>query len=217
MGAWGYYDNENDTVFDEFYDYQIDFIKKNNKQLFNAYQKTKNTYDENFANSLNEYMHKNQKKAAIHLKSYIAKLIKSNFSNYSFYNFDNRSSIITGLIIELLHVGQPRDLHTTLPKKLFVGFPQALTKLACKNIDKSFENIDNDDWKDKNKRIKALKDEYKLFNCNLKKPVTVLVKSRKGPSESATKYNVGIKKRGNDKNIWIVIETKNNIKRWKKL
>ena len=42
-------------------------------------------------------------------------------------------------------------------------------------------------------------------------------KDRPSPSESATKYEVGTKKRGNDGNMWIIIETANGVKRWKKL
>ena len=37
---------------------------------------------------------------------------------------------------------------------------------------------------------------------------------RKSPIQSATLYKVGTKKRGIDKNIWIVNTNKNNIKRW---
>uniref|UniRef100_A0A6C0D564 SAP domain-containing protein n=1 Tax=viral metagenome TaxID=1070528 RepID=A0A6C0D564_9ZZZZ len=40
--------------------------------------------------------------------------------------------------------------------------------------------------------------------------------TRQGPSESATIFPVGTKKRGNDGNNWIVIQTKNS-KRWSKL
>ena len=38
---------------------------------------------------------------------------------------------------------------------------------------------------------------------------------RLSPNESATKYKVGTKKKGNDNNIWIVYKTSNDIKRWK--
>lgn len=41
--------------------------------------------------------------------------------------------------------------------------------------------------------------------------------SRKGPIESATLFKLGTKKIGNDKNMWIIIETKNGVKRWKQL
>ena len=40
--------------------------------------------------------------------------------------------------------------------------------------------------------------------------------ARQGPSESATTFPVGTKKRGNDGNNWIVIQTKNS-KRWSKV
>jgi hypothetical protein len=40
--------------------------------------------------------------------------------------------------------------------------------------------------------------------------------TRQGPSESATTFPVGTKKRGNDGNNWIVIQTKTS-KRWSKL
>jgi len=43
-----------------------------------------------------------------------------------------------------------------------------------------------------------------------------MVKKRKGPSESATLFSVGVKKKGNDGNIWIIVKNKNGVKRWKK-
>ena len=42
-------------------------------------------------------------------------------------------------------------------------------------------------------------------------------KNRKGPEESATKFTVGKIKKGNDGKNWIIIETKNKTRRWKKL
>ncbi len=40
---------------------------------------------------------------------------------------------------------------------------------------------------------------------------------RQGPSESATKFPVGTKKRGNDGNMWIIIKTKSGVQRWQKI
>jgi hypothetical protein len=37
---------------------------------------------------------------------------------------------------------------------------------------------------------------------------------RKSPKQSATLYKVGTKKKGNDGNIWIIVENKNKVKRW---
>jgi hypothetical protein len=41
--------------------------------------------------------------------------------------------------------------------------------------------------------------------------------SRPSPSESATKFRVGTKKKGNDRNMWIIKENKNGTKRWVKV
>ena len=43
------------------------------------------------------------------------------------------------------------------------------------------------------------------------------LKMRKGPSSSATKSNVGTKKKGNDGNMWKIVKTKNGTKRWVKM
>jgi len=43
------------------------------------------------------------------------------------------------------------------------------------------------------------------------------IKKRKGPSESATKFAIGTKKKGNDGNMWVIIKSKNGVKRWKKI
>lgn len=53
-----------------------------------------------------------------------------------------------------------------------------------------------------------------------KKPKAVikkLNKNRPSPSESATKFKEGIKKKGNDGNMYIIAVNKNGIKRWKKI
>ena len=41
-------------------------------------------------------------------------------------------------------------------------------------------------------------------------------KKRPSPSESATKFELGTKKKGNDGNMWIIVKNKNGVKRWKK-
>lgn len=43
-----------------------------------------------------------------------------------------------------------------------------------------------------------------------------MVKSRKGPSVSATKFRLGTKKKGNDGNIWKIVQNKRGTKRWLK-
>ena len=41
-------------------------------------------------------------------------------------------------------------------------------------------------------------------------------KIRKGPTESATKFDIGTIKKSSDGNTWIIIQSKNGVKRWKK-
>jgi len=43
------------------------------------------------------------------------------------------------------------------------------------------------------------------------------LKVRKGPSSSASKFSVGTKKKGNDGNMWKIVENKNGTKRWSKI
>ena len=47
--------------------------------------------------------------------------------------------------------------------------------------------------------------------------MTNTLKTRKGPSSSATKSSVGTKKKGNDGNMWKIVKTKNGTKRWLKM
>jgi len=42
-------------------------------------------------------------------------------------------------------------------------------------------------------------------------------KGIKGPNESATKFKVGAKEKGNDGNMWKIVVNKKGIQRWKKI
>ena len=42
-------------------------------------------------------------------------------------------------------------------------------------------------------------------------------KKRKAPSDHAKEFSLGHKKKGNDGNMWEIVENKNGVKRWKKL
>lgn len=62
------------------------------------------------------------------------------------------------------------------------------------------------------KRIKNIK-----LNKNIQEKISKSTKTRSRPSESATKYKIGKKLKGNDNNMWIIVENINGVKRWKKL
>jgi hypothetical protein len=56
----------------------------------------------------------------------------------------------------------------------------------------------------------------KIINKSLNKSSSNKKKDRPSPSESATQFKVGTKKKGNDGNMWIIVENKNGVKRWSK-
>ena len=47
--------------------------------------------------------------------------------------------------------------------------------------------------------------------------MTTANKTRKSPSVSATKHGIGVKKRGNDGNMWQIVQTKTGKNRWLKV
>jgi hypothetical protein len=55
------------------------------------------------------------------------------------------------------------------------------------------------------------------FGISTKKIRYEFAKLRPSPSNSATAYKVGTKKKGNDGNTWIVVINANSVKRWKKI
>lgn len=63
-----------------------------------------------------------------------------------------------------------------------------------------------------NKYIKYKK-KYLLIKNNIN---LIGGKKRPSPSESATLYDIGTTKKGNDGNMWVIVENKNGVKRWKK-
>ena len=56
-----------------------------------------------------------------------------------------------------------------------------------------------------------------LKNINKINKVKIKKKNRPSPSESAKEFKVGTKKKGNDGNMWIIVENKNGVKRWNKV
>tara|TARA_B100001057_G_scaffold490610_1_gene579223 strand:- start:267 stop:668 length:402 start_codon:yes stop_codon:yes gene_type:complete len=47
--------------------------------------------------------------------------------------------------------------------------------------------------------------------------MTKTLKVRKGPASSASKFSLGTKKKGNDGNMWKIVQNKNGTKRWLKI
>lgn len=73
------------------------------------------------------------------------------------------------------------------------------------------------DYNKKNKTKLKKKTMKKISKTNIKKKSKKKRKNRPSPSVSATLFNVGIKKKGGDGNMWIVVKNKNGVKRWKRV
>ena len=71
-----------------------------------------------------------------------------------------------------------------------------------------------DPLKNKINEDRILKIWKPIANKNSKKKI--LKKDRPSPSESASLYDVGKIKKGNDGNMYEVVINKNKVKRWKK-
>ena len=85
--------------------------------------------------------------------------------------------------------------------------PLGTSKESKKNGDRILKNINNLN-KMKTKKLKK-NNQSSSYSKDKKK-------DRPSPSESATKFKVGTKKKGNDGNMWIIVENKNGVKRWSK-
>ena len=102
----------------------------------------------------------------------------------------------------------------------FINFEIILNLNKKLEIDKNTINFLFDPLKNKKNADRIIK-IWKPIIKNLKlKPKTSKKKlktNRPSPSESATLFKIGQKKKGNDGNLYIIVENKKKIKRWKKI
>ena len=102
----------------------------------------------------------------------------------------------------------------------FINFENIMILNKKLEIDKNTRNFLFDPLKNK-KNADRIINIWKPIIKNLKlKPKTSKKKlktNRPSPSESATLFKTGQKKKGNDGNLYIVVENKNKVKRWKKI
>ena len=158
MGAWGFFDDENDTTSDYWDDFTDKFCNKYYKKISNIKENNSNQWEE-YYNQLDKIIINNKLKVAKSLIKYINE-IESEIETYKEVDI-----IKSGLIIKLVRFGKVSD---KLPK-LFDKFPSKLKNIACKSIKNTIENEDNSHWSNINKRLKALDEQYKLFHCKSQK------------------------------------------------
>lgn len=151
MGAWGYYDDENDTVSDLYGHFTKYLVKTYVKEAY----KYKKLHDyEKYTKTLDEFI--NKKKSFVGKE--LVKFIENNKSRLTFQE-------TVGLAIRLSRLGKFPNMFTTssLPKKLFTGYPVKLKKMIKKILQLLIKEEDKYMYKKYELRLDALKDELKLF------------------------------------------------------
>jgi hypothetical protein len=142
MGAWGYYDDENDATLDCWGKIIDRYIKKYYPNI-----RQSDDYDKYY-----ELMNKIIKRDKCEISKFIYKTIKPSEKKY-----------VVGIAVRLVRLASGKK---ALPKKLFRGFSENLRKLVCKHIKMNIKKNGIVGWKSNEDRIKALLNEEKLFTCN---------------------------------------------------
>jgi hypothetical protein len=151
MGAWGYYDDENDEVSDIYNHFTSYLVKSYVKEAY-KYKKIRDY--EKYIKILDEFM--------IKKKSFVGKeLVKFIENNKNKLTFQET----VGLALRLARHGKfPNMLSSNnLPKKLFIGYPIKLKKMVKKILQILIKEEDRNMFKKYELRIDALKNELKLF------------------------------------------------------
>lgn len=205
MGSWGYYDDETDPAQDVLVMIIQNFLCTNDPEYKKAMLKLQkiSPSKEGVKFYLKELKPKEQK-----LRKNFDKKFMKYASKFIKDQGDNRHWLdVTGTAIVLARQGK-RSFPTKLPK----DFPEWLRKESCKIWNDQLQEDENFflSWKTPKHRIKAINKMLNLCKCKKSRS------SRPSPSESATMFPKGTKKKGNDGNIWIIVTTKMGTKRWKK-
>lgn len=204
MGAWGFADDQNDHTLDFWNDLKEEFLKKNNPKILKKDSNEKEKYIESnyldFANFILDKIHSIFETGETYKDLY--------------YPFGEHLHLIPGVAIMLT------DLRGG---KLFKNFPESLRQKAYEMTKKELEEINrefprsyfpyNNTLEDRNKRIEALKGQLELFKKPSNKKKT---KEYPFPFKSASSFEVGTIKRGQDRRLYIVKETEKGVKRWVK-
>lgn len=153
------------------------------------------------------------------------KLIKSKIGNFNLYNLDESQKINNMDLIKKYMLQDVRWLSFFLNQEDYLLESPLKNKknksriLSLKhNLKKDFFNL-NLLKLYYQKQLKYIKKNPKL-KINIIPSLLKLVeskKSRPSPSDSATKFKEGTKKKGNDGNMYIVVVNKNSVKRWVKI
>lgn len=143
MGAWGFYDDENDKVSDDWDNFEKFYMKKFHLELDNK--------DSNYLDVMRDCMKNERVQVGQELL---------NYGNYSL-----------GMIVRLARLSDydgPQFpgifCNGYLPNTLFDGFSEELKIFVCDSINDLLEEDLFDDWSSPDCRREALKAQLVLFN-----------------------------------------------------
>lgn len=161
MGAWGYYDNENDEVADEFIAISKEFIDAEIK-LGKTKKNENETYIQNHLKEFGEFCYQYYKDKT-DLGNNIVPGICLNIMNYR-----NDDTDFMGRLLKISEkfVDNTKEKEKDKKKKINY-FPVNLAKLALKYTIKEFDLESKEkksSWKNQKDRLDTLKQEIKLFS-----------------------------------------------------
>jgi hypothetical protein len=103
MGWWGNFDNDNDTVYEEWHDLIKSFIKKKKMtRMYARYRECEGLCTEKESKEYNTFFRKNKLQFIKYTCDHVAKLKKTNFKGwYWTEEHSEHSWVINGIILEL--------------------------------------------------------------------------------------------------------------------
>ena len=158
MGAWGVYDDEDDTTCDLWYDF-LEIINDHEEASQEDMEKVACDQQKNDPDKFYQ-----------HLKTFL----KKSSRKYHFYG----SKVVTGVCLHLVKTLMKEERQTqplygipgssSLSQSLPDNFPDDIREMVVVAIESSFEAIKDEGWKDEIDRKKALNQELYLFSNGTK-------------------------------------------------
>tara|TARA_B110000908_G_C10266591_1_gene464586 strand:- start:7073 stop:8044 length:972 start_codon:yes stop_codon:yes gene_type:complete len=140
-------------------------------------------------------------------------IVKKNMEqNYDFlkYFYDNIDYVLESPLKNVKNKERILNINHKINKKINPKFIDFLS------VYKKNNKIPGKGYKWMKDLIEASTGKFNIYIKYFEKLITKK-NYRPSPLESATKFKTGIMKKGTDGNMWIIVENKNGVKRWRKL
>lgn len=227
MGAWGYYDDENDNTMDNWIEIERLFYPK---ELLNAEDVIEEIDPNLFEYIKNKYLFKNLDFFYNTLIAFTKRLVKDKKKSIQIEPDSDIVGILLFAVRKLSNIPNSNIMgiykgNNLFPTSLPKNFPNILREYATESIMKMLDDLDENllGWENLDDREIALNEELNLFSKGIKQQKKSNSKKKsnsnnKRPSPSiSAQDNPNKIKKGNDGNLWISKENINGIYQWKKL